>query len=122
MNEATGIGDSQLLYTIGKSDYTEYKTVDSGLLMPKDKSIDAVLEQRGERYGKFINNATVAQALKEAMMVDTNYHSLSADKREALDQIASKISRIVTSTCSEYKDSWTDIQGYSKLVADTLED
>jgi hypothetical protein len=84
--------------------------------------ITEVLQQRGQRYGKFINNATVAQAIKDAMMVDTNYGKLSADKREALDQIASKISRIVTANCSEYKDSWTDIAGYATLVADTLED
>jgi hypothetical protein len=87
-----------------------------------ERSVDEVLQERGDRYGKFINNATVAQNIKEAMQCDTRYHELSADKREALDQIASKISRIVTANASEYKDSWTDICGYAKLVADTLED
>lgn len=84
--------------------------------------IAAVLEQRGERYGVFADNARVAQKLKDAMQIDTRYGELTMDKREALDQICSKISRIVTANASEYKDSWTDIQGYAKLVADTLED
>lgn len=90
--------------------------------MGYSKSVDEVLQERGERYGKFINNANVAQELKYAMRIDTNFDKLSADKREALDQIVSKISRIVTANASEYKDSWTDIEGYAKLVSDTLND
>lgn len=83
--------------------------------------LDGVLQQRGSRYGNFIDNATVAQELKAALHTD-KFYELSADKQEALDQIASKISRIVTANCSEYKDSWVDIAGYATLIADTLED
>lgn len=126
---ATGIGDAELL--LGKIEFTEYdkscgstdyKTLPSGLLTPQKKDeIAEVLEQRGNRYGKFADNANVAQNIKRAMHTP-NFNKLSADKQEALEQIASKISRIVTANCSEYKDSWTDIAGYAKLVADTLED
>jgi hypothetical protein len=84
--------------------------------------VGAILAQRGQRYGSFTDNSRVAQQLKDALHMGVRYGGLTLDKREALDQIASKLSRIVTANASEYKDSWTDIAGYAKLVADTLED
>jgi hypothetical protein len=42
------------------------------------------------------------------------------DQREALDMIAHKIGRILNGD-PNYADSWVDIAGYAKLVADRLE-
>lgn len=81
--------------------------------------INAVLQERGERYGTFMGNAAVAQAMKRAVHTPT-YYSMSPDQQEAIDQILSKISRIVTGNAADYLDSWTDICGYSKLVEDRL--
>lgn len=122
MSESTGTGDLSALETWKKE-------VRTGLYTPpprpkytaNERSVNEVLEERGDRYGKFSDNAGVAQNIKQAMHT-LKFYKLSADKQEALDQIASKISRIVTANASEYKDSWTDIQGYAKLIADTLED
>jgi hypothetical protein len=45
---------------------------------------------------------------------------LDADQLEALEMICHKIGRIVNGD-PNYADSWIDIAGYAKLVADRLE-
>jgi hypothetical protein len=46
--------------------------------------------------------------------------SFALDQAEALDMICHKIGRIVNGD-PDYADSWIDIAGYAKLVADRLE-
>lgn len=84
--------------------------------------ITQTLEQRGERYGKFIGMAGITQHLK---LVLTNAllaqdKSLAPDQQEALDMICHKIARIVNGD-PDYVDSWVDIAGYAMLVADRLQ-
>ena len=82
-------------------------------------SVEKTLEQRDSVYGGFINNASIAQRLKSVMRSASNWSVMSYDKREALEQIASKIGRILTGD-PEYVDNWHDLQGYPKLVEDRL--
>jgi len=84
--------------------------------------IDGILEQRGNRYGKFTEHAAVTQKLKYIMRthMGTRYERLDPDQQEALEMIAHKIGRIVNGD-PNYHDSWADIAGYAKLVADRLE-
>jgi len=85
--------------------------------------ITATLTERGSRYGKFISHASASQALKKmirAHMGGDKWDRLADDQREALDMIAHKIGRIVNGD-PNYADSWVDIAGYAKLVADRLE-
>ena len=82
-------------------------------------SIDAVLEERGSRYGEFLNHAKITQNIKRAMLNSPNWPTLSDDKKEALEMIAHKIGRILNGD-PDYADSWTDIVGYAKLVEKTL--
>jgi len=83
--------------------------------------IDETLQQRGNRYGEFAEHARITQNLKRAMVDSPNWAKLSDDKREALDMLAHKMGRILNGD-PEYKDSWHDIIGYTKLVHDTLSD
>lgn len=78
-----------------------------------------ILDQRGSRYGQFIDNATIAQAMKMAAIGNV-WVDMDADAREAIDMICTKISRIVTADW-RYVDNWRDIEGFAKLVADRLE-
>ena len=87
----------------------------------KPKTIEEVLEKRRECYGDFHLFAKVSQQIKFDFNNTPNWISLSKDKQEALEMIGHKISRILTGD-PEYKDSWTDIQGYAKLISDTLKD
>ena len=58
-------------------------------------SLGLVLQERGSRYGEFINNANVSQDLKCIMEQSTNWNSMDNDMRKALHMIAHKISRIL---------------------------
>lgn len=89
---------------------------------PTPTDVTAVLTERGNRYGKFTDHANVTQTLKQVIYkhLQTHGKELAADQVEALDMIAHKIGRIVNGD-PNYADSWVDIAGYAKLVADRLE-
>jgi hypothetical protein len=81
--------------------------------------VDAVLSERGARYGKFTDHARITQSLK-TIIDQCDNGKLSWSQRESLDMIAHKIGRILNGD-PNYADSWVDIAGYAKLVADELE-
>lgn len=86
-------------------------------LRPAD--INETLAERGDRYGDFTEHARITQAIKAAMADSPNWNSLAPDQREALEMIAHKAGRILNGD-PDYHDSWHDIVGYTKLVADRL--
>jgi len=94
------------------------KTIKKATLLP---SIEATLAQRGSVYGDFGSHAHITQNIKRAMVDSPRWDELSDDKKEALEMVAHKIGRILNGD-PEYKDSWHDIIGYTKLVDDTLVD
>lgn len=83
------------------------------------KSIDATLSERGNRYGAFTGHARITQNIKRAMTDSPNWAKLSDPQKEALEMTAHKIGRILNGD-PDYHDSWHDINGYIKLVADDL--
>lgn len=89
--------------------------------VPTD-SISGVLAERGTRYGAFIGHSEICQDLKATIKLhlDNRAKVLHWDQQEALDMICHKIARILNGD-ADYADSWVDIAGYAKLVADRLE-
>ena len=85
----------------------------------EDKKLATVLSARRDKYGPFINNATISQDLKEILHKSTNWEAMPPDMKEALHMIVHKISRIVEGDF-EYDDSWIDISGYSTRVVERL--
>lgn len=85
-------------------------------------NITDTLTERGSRYGKFAGHAEVSQELKQMIKLhlEKRCKVLYDDQQEALDMICHKIARIVNGD-ADYVDSWIDIAGYAKLVADRLE-
>ena len=81
--------------------------------------ISATLKERGSRYGSFEGHAKVTQALKAAMVAHPKWSALADDQKEALEMIVHKIGRILNGD-PNFHDSWHDIVGYAKLVADRL--
>ena len=77
------------------------------------------LAQRGNRYGSFPGHAKITQSIKRAMQDSPNWNGLTDQQREALEMVAHKIGRILNGD-PNYHDSWHDIVGYTKLVADEL--
>ncbi len=88
--------------------------------MADQNSIETTLQERGSRYGQFHEHARITQNLKRAMVDSPNWQGLSDDKKESLEMLAHKLGRILNGD-PEYHDSWHDIIGYTKLVADTLQ-
>ena len=86
------------------------------------QDIDNTLAERGQRYGKFIDHARITQSLKAIVSheVHRTNKKLSPSQQEALDMILHKVGRIVNGD-PNYADSWVDIAGYAKLVADELD-
>lgn len=80
-------------------------------------NIADILTERGSRYGEFKRHAQITIALKE--IIAAYGQNLHDDHREALDMIAHKIGRILNGD-PNYVDSWIDVAGYAKLVADRL--
>jgi len=89
-------------------------------LFPKD-GVKGILNERAATYGSFRDNARLAQALKRAMaeQAEDLGKTFADDQWEALEMIATKISRIVTGD-PESVDQWDDIAGYATLVADRM--
>ena len=84
--------------------------------------VNRILDERGSRYGNFLDHARITQRLKEVAHGFAAHHgkTFDVDQAEALDMIFHKIGRILNGD-PNYADSWIDIAGYAKLVADRLE-
>lgn len=87
--------------------------------IPVLTDISATLQERGSRYGQFTTHASITQAIKSVMRGTDNWNRLQPDQQESLEMIAHKVGRILNGD-PNYHDSWHDIVGYTKLVADRL--
>jgi hypothetical protein len=98
------------------------KPVPAPLPVSETADIVATLTERGDRYGKFSGHAQVTQEIKRVI----SRHAAALGKTftdsqwESLEMIAHKIGRIVNGD-PDHVDSWVDIAGYAKLVADELQ-
>lgn len=85
-------------------------------------SVDAILDDRGSRYGNYLDQATITNDLLR--VIDGNLRkrgkTLQPDQADAMNMIAVKISRIINGD-PDYADNWKDIAGYATLVAERLE-
>jgi len=85
----------------------------------KPDTVDATLDQRGTRYGKFSRHAHIAQTIKDDMHCTAGWKRLTSSQAESLDMIAHKIARILNGD-PNYADSWHDIAGYATLIDNQL--
>lgn len=83
--------------------------------------IQEVLQERGNRYGSFYENAMLSQRLKETVRLSKNYHELTFTQAESIDMILHKIARAVNGD-KTYQDTWVDIVGYAQLIVDELQE
>lgn len=93
--------------------------------------VEAVLAERGARYGDFSDHAKIAQDLQDVMRNSSSrfqqkdgrkargWDRLTPVQKQALTVIADKIARILSGD-PDYDDNWIDLGGYAKLVVDRL--
>ena len=93
-----------------------------------------IIAERGERYGNFADHAQITHMIKDickgsdpapmtsraGARVASRWDMMEVDQREALEMIAHKLGRILNGD-PNYSDSWADIAGYARLVADRLD-
>ena len=80
---------------------------------------EALITERGSRYGKFKDGADIMQSLKDVMRDVDGWNNLTASQKEALDMIQHKIGRILNGDPT-YDESWKDIAGYATLIVNEL--
>lgn len=85
----------------------------------KSKTINAILIERGAKYGVFSSHAKYSQDIKDVIRSSGNIDKMQPDQIECLEMIAHKMGRILNGD-PDYEDSWRDIAGYATLVADRL--
>lgn len=83
-----------------------------------NNEIKAILDSRQKSYGDYNDVSALSQQLQQLLGVHKRV-LYSHAQREALQMIASKLSRIVNGD-PNHRDSWIDIAGYSKLAADSI--
>lgn len=81
--------------------------------------LHTVLHERGREYGDYLTMAEFAQDLKDRIRSAPGADRLEPYQLESLDMICTKIARVLCGN-PHHEDSWTDIAGYAKLVADNL--
>jgi hypothetical protein len=105
--------------------WTVNTTSDGGMIAAVEQRstpTETILAERGTRYGPFTGQAEISQQLKGVVrsFEASRGCDLDPDQREALEMICHKMARILNGD-PNYHDSWADIAGYAKLVADRLE-
>jgi hypothetical protein len=90
-------------------------------------SIDKTLANRGTKYGAFKDHAAITWDLMRVVgkwLEKKQYRQgrhITDSQAEALHMIMHKVGRILNGD-PNYIDSWIDIAGYAKLVADELQE
>lgn len=80
-----------------------------------DKSSpEALTAERKNQHGEWFRQAEIANRLKEQLRNSPNWDGMVPMQKEALDMIATKMSRIVSGD-PMHEDHWDDIAGYAFL-------
>lgn len=87
--------------------------------MNKFNPQELISERKDCGRGSFESVARVSQQAKSLVRMFGSY--VSDVEREALDNIATKIARIVTRSNRFDIDSWRDIAGYATLIVNHIE-
>jgi hypothetical protein len=75
----------------------------------------ALLTTRGQTHGSFAENAVHGQALRALFRDAPAWRTMPEVQREALDNIATKFSRILSGQ-ADFGGHWEDVSGYAELA------
>lgn len=85
------------------------------------KTMQDMIECRIKTHGHFKNHAPISQKLKDIIRGTPGWDKLQPIQKEALDMLVHKIARILNGN-PDLVEHWEDIEGYSFLVKEYLED
>ena len=92
----------------------------TGHIITREISIHETLDERGKNYGDYRIQGAYSKRLKNIFSEGSSWDKLHEYQQDALEMIATKISRILNGDPS-YADSWRDIAGFATLVEKELE-
>jgi hypothetical protein len=81
--------------------------------------IQNLLHARSATHGRYRDVANTSQRIKKVMHDTDAWPFLSDEQAETLDMIAMKIARILSGD-STHADHWEDIEGYARLVSNSI--
>ena len=113
------IGGTHLAQAIKNTAQDVSKIIDKEIKKTLTTPTEALITERGTRYGKFKDGADIMQSLKDTMRDVDGWNNLTASQKDALDMIQHKIGRILNGDPT-YDDSWKDIAGYATLIVNEL--
>lgn len=119
INTSEVSGDTYLSQAIQNTAQDVSKIIDKEIKERLVSPTEALIAERGSRYGKFKDGADIMQSLKDTMRDVDGWNNLTASQKEALDMIQHKIGRILNGDPT-YDDSWKDIAGYATLIVNEL--
>jgi hypothetical protein len=82
-------------------------------------NIDDLIKDKETTHGHFDDTATIAQTLKAIMRRGRNWESLPGPSKEALEQIATSVARILNGDAAD-PEHWNTIAGYARLRANAF--
>lgn len=88
--------------------------------IPAQNDISDTLKDREGVYGKFSDNAAIADMIICNLSEGSSWGAADSTNRIALMQIANKMSRLVCGDIND-ADGWRDIAGYATRVLEYLE-
>jgi hypothetical protein len=120
--EEVGVSEEALIEVALAASQGKGKPMPTPKPEPEVSGVGKVLDARAEQYGSFMQSADTVVRIKGIMhnAIARNEVHLYPDQLQALDMIATKLSRIVHGN-PNHLDSWIDIAGYATLVADRLQ-
>jgi len=95
------------------------------------RGLNETLKERGARYGAYISHANLVEEVflvlegkaghSDAILNERaeNWQKTPSAHRHAIRMIIEKVCRAISGDHT-YKDNWRDIQGYAKLIEDSL--
>lgn len=90
--------------------------------MTREQTLDAerLLNERESTHGSFSDNARISQGFKTLYRSCPGWDRMTPIQREALDNIALKLSRILSGQAHE-PDHFRDVAGYAQLAIRELQ-
>ena len=82
--------------------------------------INKLLDERGKTHGDIVVQSYFSQEMKNVLHVSPHWRNMSTVKRECLEMIVHKISRVLAGNPNE-PDHFRDIIGYSQLILNEIE-
>ena len=82
-------------------------------------TIKKTLKERGDKYGKFSDNAWATREMEKCLNALPGWERSNHSQKEAAHMIVHKLARAFSGD-PDYDDNWVDIAGYSTLIVEQL--